>query len=481
MQTEQHFLNSKFNHSGSRMINRRSMISSSMLTIASTLAHSQASEQCVVLVPGFGGSVLSWKSGEIWSASLSSVAKLLTPDSVSARKLSTIFSNNSDGVTATRVIDDAYIFPGMVKSVTGYTALRDLLVSRMGYSQGKNYFEFAYDWRRDCRSNAHLLAQYCKNALSLSGASGGERKLVLIAHSMGGLVSRYALDVLGLAPLCSKFFTLGTPFRGSVQAVATLTHGVRVPGIEAGGLLRDVFRQFDSTYQLLPHYECVVDSSGERKSFESVANIFGVDVRRVQSGRQIHEEMEKSNSGSRQYSEFNVIGSYMSTPQYITFQDGRGSRSLGGYFYTYDTDPMQGDGTVTRSSAISRNTSAVPFFVLAEHGDLPSARSVHAQIQGISTPIHRDSDFSEKFSLRCLSDVVSSGHDIVADVVVPRLGDYSFTSTNSLDGTENILGTLKLTPGVHHEIKIAKAKPGMNVITAASSVRDTRSDYCMGI
>ena len=49
-----------------------------------------------------------------------------------------------------------------------------------------------------------------------------DAKLVLVGHSMGGLVSRYFLEVLGGWLHTRSLFTLGTPHRGAVSSYARL-------------------------------------------------------------------------------------------------------------------------------------------------------------------------------------------------------------------------------------------------------------------
>ena len=60
-------------------------------------------------------------------------------------------------------------------------------------------------------------------------AETGAEKINLIAHSKGGLDSRYAISRLGLAPYIASLTTINTPHRGCVfaqQLLATLPKGV---------------------------------------------------------------------------------------------------------------------------------------------------------------------------------------------------------------------------------------------------------------
>jgi predicted alpha/beta hydrolase family esterase len=80
--------------------------------------------------------------------------------------------------------------------------------------RGENFFEFAYDWRRDNRPSAHPLAAKCDDWLgSWRRRSGSaDARLILIAHVMGGLVSRYFLEPLEGWRVSRMLITIGTNF-----------------------------------------------------------------------------------------------------------------------------------------------------------------------------------------------------------------------------------------------------------------------------
>jgi hypothetical protein len=85
-------------------------------------------------------------------------------------------------------------------------------------------------------------------------ASGAEdAKVILLAHSMGGLISRYYLEVLEGWRDCRALFTFGTPYRGSLKAVNFLANGYKMLFLD----LTEVLRSFTSIYQLLPIYQMV--------------------------------------------------------------------------------------------------------------------------------------------------------------------------------------------------------------------------------
>ena len=130
-----------------------------------------------------------------------------------------------DGITADRLASDAHLIPLLWK-IDGYTKVADYVVQRFGLVRGETYFELPYDWRRDNRVAATILAVSARAWLERRRATEPDAKLVLIGHSMGGLVARYYLEVLGGWRDTRKLITFGTPYRGSLNAVDFVANGV---------------------------------------------------------------------------------------------------------------------------------------------------------------------------------------------------------------------------------------------------------------
>jgi subtilisin family serine protease len=114
-----------------------------------------------------------------------------------------------------------------------------------------------YDWRQDNRHSARTLAQVVDVALQQTGAS----RVVIVAHSMGGLVSRWFCR-FGGANKVAALVLLGSPTHGTPQAYRALKAGLErwwsdkfpwalFPLSWPGGRLR-MFRRFPSSFQLLP-------------------------------------------------------------------------------------------------------------------------------------------------------------------------------------------------------------------------------------
>lgn len=131
-------------------------------------------------------------------------------------------------------------------------------------------FPFGYDWRQDCGRSAVELAQFIGEVLARTALLPHYRKdkptkVDLVGHSMGGLVvAKYLRDQQDAgtptdAVPVRRVVTIGTPFRGSIEAVRKLTTGLgSIGGESPRSREREAARTFPSIYQLLPSYEGAV-------------------------------------------------------------------------------------------------------------------------------------------------------------------------------------------------------------------------------
>ncbi len=74
----------------------------------------------------------------------------------------------------------------------------------MGYEREKNFIEFAYDWRQDVRQSARDLAKFIEG-WNVQGP------ITIIAHSLGTLVSRYYVEMLGGKKKVGRLMLIGGP------------------------------------------------------------------------------------------------------------------------------------------------------------------------------------------------------------------------------------------------------------------------------
>ena len=112
-----------------------------------------------------------------------------------------------------------------------------------------------YDWRLDIQQSGAVLAERLRNLASAEAS----RRLAIVAHSMGGLISRVALALPGTQHV-DRVVLLGTPNLGSYAPVQALrgTYAVvrkiaRLDGASsAERLTEEVFNSFPSLYEMVP-------------------------------------------------------------------------------------------------------------------------------------------------------------------------------------------------------------------------------------
>jgi triacylglycerol esterase/lipase EstA (alpha/beta hydrolase family) len=97
-------------------------------------------------------------------------------------------------------------------------------------TQPGNLLLFPYDWRLSNVLSAIKLAETAPGELDRwrKHTQNPDAKLVLICHSMGGLVARWFLEVLGGREITRQLVTIGTPYQGSVDALRELVNGLSV-------------------------------------------------------------------------------------------------------------------------------------------------------------------------------------------------------------------------------------------------------------
>jgi pimeloyl-ACP methyl ester carboxylesterase len=188
-------------------------------------------------------------------------------------------SKNRDSLRPKDVIREVELLR-FLPEIEIYQKLIDALEKRGGYTEGKldnppatgyedTFYVFPYDWRLDNVENARLLMQKI-DALKRK-LKRPNLKFNVIAHSMGGLIARYAA-MYGNADIprgklrptwagarnFNKIFLLGTPNAGSVQALDSILNGFSFIGGGINLTFVQYLSKFDvftipSVYQLLPH------------------------------------------------------------------------------------------------------------------------------------------------------------------------------------------------------------------------------------
>lgn len=117
-----------------------------------------------------------------------------------------------------------------------------------------NLHEFPYDWRRPIEYNADLL----HDRIERWAAGDPDRQFSLVAHSMGGLVSRtyFARHPASAEKRIKRLIVHGTPHYGAANAVETLVNGngmmATADRLNQANEMRQLVYCLPSVYQLLP-------------------------------------------------------------------------------------------------------------------------------------------------------------------------------------------------------------------------------------
>lgn len=347
----------------------------------------------VVLLPGITGSVLAKDGKDVWAVSRGAAFQALLSLGHSLQDLALHGDDPTapeltDGVTAPRLVSDVHLIPGFWK-IDGYTGIYERLSRDLTLDRGKNWFDFPYDWRRDNRAAAARLAVEAPRWLAQWRQSSGnsDAKLVLLAHSMGGLVSRHYLEVLGGWHDTRHLITFGTPYRGSLNAVDSLANGVRKGWGPLSVDLSELLRSLTSVYQLLPIYPCVQTSQSATLARVAEVDLPHVDRSRAGQALEFHRAIEAAQSRNaeddayshRGYTCNPLVGILQRTAQSAVL-DGQRVRMLA----KYSGEDEGGDGTVPRVSAtpIELSETAAETYAACVHGSLQGYGPLLDQIVG---------------------------------------------------------------------------------------------------
>jgi len=234
----------------------------------------------VIVIPGILGSeLINSKTGEtVWpSAFRTSQEGLPISPNLAANHDDLVPGKIIETVRLARVLPEVYVYRDLLEALRRYAGYRDGDWENPGADGYEDtFYVFPYDWRLDNVTNARALV---KRIVRLkSRLQRPDLKFTIVAHSMGGLIARYAA-MYGDADLpdgdgpiqpnwagaahIGKIMMIGVPNEGSADAFATIIDGYSI----TEGLRRrvpllnkltaeDVVRT-PSVFQLMPHNQTV--------------------------------------------------------------------------------------------------------------------------------------------------------------------------------------------------------------------------------
>ena len=360
----------------------------------------KAMRDVVVVLPGITGSVLQKDGKDVWNVSGGSVLRALLSLGQNVKELALEedphdVDDLGDGVTAPKVMRDIHLIPGLWK-IDGYSKVLEYVTDTFDVRAGENFFEFPYDWRRDNRVAARKLAKDAQGWLAAWRQKSGadDAKLILVGHSMGGIVSRYYLECLDGWRDTRVLVTFGTPYSGSLNAVGTLVNGLRKKIGPVGIDLSELVRSLTAIYQLLPTYACYDGGDGQLVGVAE-ATIPHVDRQRAKAAAEFHDEIRDAVRAHEQEDEYlekrydirPVVGILQPT-----FQSARASGDGVTLLRTYGGEDQGGDGTVPRVSAtpVELEREANAMFASERHASLQNEDAVLVQLRGVISGLDID-------------------------------------------------------------------------------------------
>lgn len=222
----------------------------------------------VIIVPGILGSRLNKVSDgdEVWPSKLDLITSL-SDDFLDDLILSTLGEEISGKeLGASEILETTWPF-------TVYGNLVDAFREK-GYEDGEDLFTVAYDWRFSVQESANVLANIIDQALANSPTG----KVNIVAHSMGGLVTKEYLSRQDVSDSFNKVILLGVPNLGAPKAFKVLNYGDDFDLSTAGiGLntqkAKEISQNMPGVHELLPSREYINLKGGYVRDFRNNQNL----------------------------------------------------------------------------------------------------------------------------------------------------------------------------------------------------------------
>ena len=347
----------------------------------------------IVVIPGIMGSTLvDRNSREIWGASPGTLLRAITRlgHAFEAVRLPKGIgdAHPGDGVTAPTLMPISH-FVGRLFGADNYVSLlrflkREFDVREPSAGVAGNLICFPYDWRLSNRFNGKRIETELFPALEAWRKTSGnpDARFVFICHSMGGLVARWFMEALGGREHTRRLITIGTPYRGSVEALVRLSNGFDPVFGPLRWNLTEIIRTLPSVHQLLPTWKCLETTSGYARIDEM--DLPEMDSEMVSDALMFHEAIlraAKLDTASH-YRKIALKGIEQPTAQSAKL----GARGVEGV-QNYNGKDFNGDGTVPRLSSHPPEweSDAIAGAFGQLHATLQSDPSLHRQLRAILT------------------------------------------------------------------------------------------------
>jgi hypothetical protein len=338
-------------------------------------------------VPGIMGSYLNKEDGsEVWM-NLSEM--ILSPSDSYLNDLQL----SSTGESLTPIIASS-IIKNTFKDDFFNELIEDLQNS--GYKIDEDLFVFPYDWRK----NIYEIADTFKLKIEEIKAKTHSNEIDVIAHSMGGLITKTFLVEYG-ANSIDKFIDLGTPHTGAPKAFKIINYGDNLNASFLGGLIglnteriKIISQNMPSIYQLLPSKN-YVDFEGYVYDLDDIDNNStkgkldynqtgdflrntGRNSLLIDKAKQFHDEVDNMNPSDYGVTTYNIVGCGTPTLGKIFMLNKENSGDI-----EYNISYVNGDGTVPLISSKYLISTQTYFYKNAIHALMPSANGVKELVSAI--------------------------------------------------------------------------------------------------
>lgn len=219
----------------------------------------ETNKTAIIIIPGFMGSELSFGNRVVWPVN----SGVIMEDGIDTAEGLHIAENVSYLMCDQYGESEYQIQPYNNDNFGALDTYDDLYIDLQG-KYNATYYDitfFAYDWRMPSNASATSLNNFI--------AARQYESVILIAHSMGGLVvSSYLTQWQSSQTIVEKTIFIGTPFEGSVQAAdllinhnakSVITEFLDIPLVNwekiAADLLlplKDVLGNCPSLYEMMP-------------------------------------------------------------------------------------------------------------------------------------------------------------------------------------------------------------------------------------
>ena len=398
------------------------------------------SHDAVVILPGLMGSELvESDSGRVlwglastrwyvqaWTSGKSLRALHVTDDERAGRV---------GRITATRLLRVPSFAP-VFRGIEPYTAL--IAGIRRVVAHSDAILEFPYDWRLPVAYNAGQLASAVDDHLKKWRAhpnGSREARLVLVAHSMGGLVAGYFSGALGGGAEVRAMVTLGAPFYGSVKAAYVLSSGRGTPVRLPHSRLRDLAVTLPGLYDLLPIYRCVDEGMMARRLTPADVAAIGGNGELAKESWASRRELPTENESYLHA----LVGVEQPTMQSLVLTDGVAVEK----YYVCENDPAGGLSRINRGgdSTVYRESAAIagvePMHLPQTHSALASTEEAIAHVCAIITERRLGPPLGVTAIGLDVPDVVAAG--IEFSITVTSLDDPAAVTCQVIEVDSNTL------------------------------------------